>query len=114
MAVIHAANLDKDKELDVYDKLLNLFPNEYKAVIQRANLHNEMQNFELALSDLDKAIVLNQFEAEPYLLRGIIHLNFGRIDLGCKDLVMAEAMGSNAPALLDLKPEHCNTEEPTE
>ncbi len=113
LAVLHASNGDKDLELQVYNGLLKLFPNEYKAIIQRANLYNETQEFEKALSDLDKAIELNEFEAEPYLLRGIIHINFGRIEEGCKDLTMAEAMGSDAPALLELKPQHC-TEQPSE
>tara|TARA_B100000795_G_scaffold149215_1_gene111749 strand:+ start:35165 stop:35914 length:750 start_codon:yes stop_codon:yes gene_type:complete len=111
MAVIHASNGDKDLELGIYDKLLKLYPNEYKAIIQRANLHNDLQNFKLALTDLNKAIALNEYEADAFLLRGIIHINFGRIDEGCNDLIMAEALGSVAPALLELKPLNCVTNE---
>mgnify|MGYP006093283325 FL=1 len=111
VAVIHSLNGDKYLALEIYDKLLKLYPNEFKAVIQRANLHNEMQNFKLALTDLDKAIELNEYDADAFLLRGIIHINFGRIDVGCKDLIMAEALGSVAPALLELKPMNCVTNE---
>ena len=110
LAVIHASNGDKNLELETYNKLLKLFPNEHKAIIQRANIHNEMQHFDLAVNDLDKAISLNEYEAEAFLLRGIIHINIGKVKEGCEDLIMAEAMGSEAAALFELKKIHC--EEP--
>lgn len=102
---------NKEQEITYHDRLLKVYPNDYKSLMARAHLQNDLQHFDLALKDLDLAITADPSAAEPLLLRGIIRINHGDIDTGCIDLRKAKEFGENSKNLEDLLQQYCTASE---
>lgn len=107
LALMHSHDHNKEAELKVLDQLLEKYPNEYKAIMNRALLLNDLQRFKGALEDLSHAIKINDQDPESRLLRGIININLGYIEEGCVDLKRAKELGDKSAAILELIPMHC-------
>jgi len=68
--------------------------------MMRAAMHNEMGNYNLAITDYTQAIRLNPC-VWPFLTRGIVHLNMGNRDLAIADF----------EAVLRISPNHADARE---
>ena len=107
LARIYILEDDISKEESVYNKLLEVDPNNKKALFHRALIHSELQEFNEALDDYNTLLTLDQNHKIALANRGVIHINLGNDELGCKDMLMAKELGDNSPAIKELIPLHC-------
>jgi tetratricopeptide (TPR) repeat protein len=107
LALMYSADGEKEQEIEVYTELLDNFPDEYKALMNRALLYNDLQKFEEAVADLSMAIQIDPEDPEPRVLRGVIFIDSGKTDQGCIDLKRAYELGDKSAAVIELIPMHC-------
>jgi tetratricopeptide (TPR) repeat protein len=53
----------------------------------------ELQEFQLALEDLNEAIRLDPSHGGSFFNRGLVHRQIGHLDQSCADLEQAKALG---------------------
>lgn len=64
----------------------------WSALVGRAMVHEELLYFQAALLDLERAIELDDQEAQPFAIRGSIHLRQGELEAAERDFGHALAM----------------------
>jgi len=60
-------------------------PHLVEAYLVRGELYMELNDFKMALSDFEKAIMISPDEPEAYFLRGLLYVNKGDIDKAVND-----------------------------
>ncbi len=73
------------KTVAIYEKILVYEPENYLALNNLGYNQMKIQEFQLAKSDLDRAIEIHEY-AFAYNNRGFANLNLGNLDLGLEDI----------------------------
>ncbi|AWV88216.1 hypothetical protein DFR33_101238 [Bradymonas sediminis] len=61
----------------------------WTAILGRASVHDYLNYITAAMTDLERAIEMDDEDGQPYAIRGMIHLRFGRLEDAEKDLRVA-------------------------
>lgn len=67
-----------DRSRDAFNEAVHADPEAYSAIIGRATVHDYLGFYRAAFIDLDRAIALDDQEAQPFTIRGLIYLRFGQ------------------------------------
>jgi tetratricopeptide (TPR) repeat protein len=79
--------------VDILEGLIAEYPTETELYVARAEVEQNMNLPDLALTDIDRAILLNPLSAEAFLLRGKINLAGKKKKTAKKDFEKAELLG---------------------
>ncbi len=78
--------LGKYKEaLEAYAQVLAQVPNDEGTLLNRAHCYADMQQYELALQDLNRALELDPDWAWAFHLRGVVYEQMGKFDKALRD-----------------------------
>lgn len=87
--------------VDDFSQSIKLQPNNELFYKQRASSKTMLKDYVGAISDCDQAIILKSDYNKAYALRGILKIEMGINQEGCKDLEMAGQFGyQNAPIFI--------------
>ncbi len=104
--LLYAATLvnDNDQKKAIYEKTVDLYPNDARAYNNLASLAMIDGDVSEAKNYLDKAISVNPDQAEPYANRGLLELIAGDKENAEKDIAKATTLGdvSYAQGVLDI------------
>ena len=78
-----------DASRQTFNSAVRTDPELLTALVGRAMVHEHLGYYSAAVLDLDRAIDLDEQEAQPWAIRGSIHLRFGNIDAAKRDLGFA-------------------------
>lgn len=82
--------LDKlDRSRDAFNAAVKSSPTLMTAIVGRAMTHEDLGYFTAALLDLDRAIQIDDQEAQPWAIRGSIYLRMGQVEEAKTDLTYA-------------------------
>ena len=84
-----AFNKQDDEVLALLNRVVEGSPQNWKALARRADQHRDQRNWQLANSDYDKAIALNQGNGLLHMRRGEVRLREGRRTEAVDDFVKA-------------------------
>ncbi|KAA6346679.1 Lipopolysaccharide assembly protein B [termite gut metagenome] len=87
------------ESLDILEELIVQYPAEAELYITRAEVEQDMNLPDLALTDLDRAIHLNPLSADAFVLRGRINLARNKKKPARKDFEKAGTLGIPQPEL---------------
>jgi tetratricopeptide (TPR) repeat protein len=85
--------------MDILEGLINEYPTEMELYMACAEVEQNMNLPDLALFDIDRAILLNPLSAEAFLLRGKINLAGKKKKKAKKDFEKAESLGISSSEL---------------
>lgn len=83
---------DLDEARQTFNTAIRVGEPTWMAVIGRAMVHDEMFYDRAALLDLERAVAIDDQEAQPFTLRGLIRLRNGDLEEAQKDLAHAVSM----------------------
>ncbi len=89
-ALFYADDLDEARQ--TFNEAIRAADPSWTAILGRAMVHEEMLYDRAAMLDLDRAIAMDDQEAEPFSIRGMIRLRNGQLDEARKDLAHAANM----------------------
>lgn len=80
---------DLDASRQTFNLAVKADPELLTAIVGRAMVHEHLNFFSAAILDLDRAIDLDEQEAQPWAIRGSINLRFGQMEEAKRDLGFA-------------------------
>jgi tetratricopeptide (TPR) repeat protein len=78
-----------DQARAAFNDAVKADPEAWSAIIGRATVHDYLEYYRAAMIDLDRAIELDDQEAQPFTIRGVIYLRFGQEDEAKSDFAYA-------------------------
>ncbi len=78
-----------DDSRKAFNEAVKTDPELLTSIVGRAMVHEHLNFFSAAMLDLDRAIDLDEQEAQPWAIRGSIHLRFGQVEDAKRDLGFA-------------------------
>ncbi len=85
---------DSESARQTFNEAIRLEGGRWEALLGRAMVHEELHYDRAAMLDLDRAIALDDQEAQPFSIRGQIRLRHGQLEEAEKDLGHAIEMDS--------------------
>ncbi len=92
LGIIYAKEENHAQAIKHYDHAIRARKDD-KTYFNRAISYYEIDNFEKAINDLDRAIEVNGQNPEYYVIRGQVKLTIGQNQEGCLDLQKARKLG---------------------
>jgi tetratricopeptide (TPR) repeat protein len=78
-----------DQARHAFNQAVQQDPEAWSAIVGRATVHDYLGFYQAAMIDLDRAVALDDQEAQPFTIRGVIYLRFGEEQKAKKDFAYA-------------------------
>ncbi|WP_300901179.1 tetratricopeptide repeat protein [uncultured Bacteroides sp.] len=102
LATLEQKDGNLQKALEILNGMFAENAEDAALYVARAGIEHDMQHLELAMVDLEKALVLNPSQTEAYLMRGQIYLTWKKKTLAKQDFEKAISLGVPQAELREL------------
>lgn len=93
LGIIYAKEGNHEKAISHFSNSISSKGNDDKTYFNRAISYYELDKFQESITDLNRAIELNDEIPEYFVLRGQVKLTIGQDEQGCMDFKKASALG---------------------